>query len=101
METIEQMAERHIHEFDASLAHIDVLMKRAQKLSVKASDQEEAERLLEQAMKQREKLDMHLAALKESRPQSDPAKLVEEGERFKEGLERVRVIVERLLLSLI
>lgn len=97
METIEQMAERHIRESEASLDHIDVLMKRAQKVSANASDQAEAERLLDQVMKQREKLDLHLAALKEVRLQSDLERLVEEGKGFKEGLERLRVSVERFL----
>ena len=101
METIEQIAERHIRESEASLDHIDVLMKRAQKVSANTSDQVEAERLLDQAMKQREKLDLHLAALRAVRQQSDLARLVEEGRGFKEGLERIRVSVERLLSSLI
>ncbi len=56
METIEQMAERHIRESEADLVHIDVLMKRAQKMSANAADQVEAERLLDQATRQRAKL---------------------------------------------
>jgi hypothetical protein len=44
METIEQMADEHIRESEASLNHIDLLMKRAQKAQ-KASDQAEIERL--------------------------------------------------------
>ena len=42
METIEQIAERHIRESEARLDHIDVLMKRAQKVSANTSDQVEA-----------------------------------------------------------
>ncbi|WP_054075807.1 MULTISPECIES: hypothetical protein [Comamonas] len=101
METIEQMADRHIRETEASLDHIDLLMKRAQKASAKASDQAEIERLLEQATMQREKLDLHLAALKEAKQQSDLARLVEEGKSFRDRLERIRMGIERLLLSLI
>jgi hypothetical protein len=87
METIEQMAERHIRESEADLVHIDVLMKRAQKMSANAADQVEAERLLDQAMRQRAKLDLHLAALR-SKQESDYDKLAEEGKRFKETLEK-------------
>lgn len=82
METIEQMADRHIRESEASLDHIDLLMKRAQKASANASDQAQ----IEQATEQREKLDLHLAALKEARQQSDLARLVEEGKSFRTGL---------------
>lgn len=97
METIEQMADRHIRESEASLDHIDLLMKRAQKASANASDQAQ----IEQATEQREKLDLHLAALKEARQQSDLARLVEEGKSFRDRLERIRMGIERLLLSLI
>lgn len=77
--------------------HIDLLMKRAQKASANASDQAQ----IEQATEQREKLDLHLAALKEARQQSDLARLVEEGKSFRDRLERIRMGIERLLLSLI
>lgn len=43
----------------------------------------------------------NLAALKEVRLQSDLERLVEEGKGFKEGLERLRVSVERFLSSFI
>ncbi|UUC95610.1 MULTISPECIES: hypothetical protein [Comamonas] len=98
METIEQMAERHIRESEADLVHIDVLMKRAQKMSANAADQVEAERLLDQAMRQRAKLDMHLAALK-SKQESDYKKLADEGKRFKETLEKIRSNIEVMLAS--
>lgn len=98
METIEQMAERHIRESEADLVHIDVLMKRAQKMSANAADQVEAERLLDQATRQRAKLDLHLAALK-SKQESDYERLAEEGKRFKETLEKIRSNIEVMLAS--
>lgn len=98
METIEQMAERRIRESEADLLHIDVLMKRAQKMSANAADQAKAERLLEQAIKQRTKLDQHLAALR-SKQESDYEKLAEEGKRFRDALEKARSNIEVMLAS--
>ena len=98
METIEQMAERRIRESEADLLHIDVLMKRAQKMSANAADQAKAERLLEQAIKQRAKLDQHLAALR-SKQESDYEKLAEEGKRFRDALEKTRSNIEVMLAS--
>ncbi len=98
METIEQMAERHICESEAELVHIDVLMKRAQKMSTNAADQVEAERLLDQAVRQREKLELHLAALK-SKQDADYEKLVDEGKRFKAMLAKMRSNIEVMLAS--
>lgn len=83
---------------EADLVHIDVLMKRAQKMSANAADQVEAERLLDQAMRQRAKLDLHLAALK-SKQESDCEQLAEEGKRFKETLEKIRSNIEVMLAS--
>ena len=98
METIEQMAERHIRESEADLNHIDVLMKRAQKASSNAADQAEAEMLLEQAAKQHAKLDQHLTALR-SQQEPDHEKLAEEGARFREALGKIRSNLEVLLAS--
>ncbi|PIG09500.1 hypothetical protein [Comamonas sp. 26] len=98
METIEQMAERHIRESEAELVHIDVLMKRVQKMSANAADQAEAERLLDQVVRQREKLELYLAALK-SKQDADYEKLAEEGKRFKATLAKMRSNIEVMLAS--
>ncbi|CAM4177887.1 hypothetical protein COAQ111491_08510 [Comamonas aquatilis] len=100
METIDQMSERHIRESEAGLQRVDELMKRAQQLSTKDEGQVETERLLGQAVKDREELEQHLAELK-SRQESDMAKLAEDGRNFREGLEKIKTNIERLLASLL
>jgi len=49
-------------------------------------------------MRQRAKLDLHLAALK-SKQESDYERLAEEGKRFKETLEKIRSNIEVMLAS--